>query len=110
MKNSRKYGNQDEGKHRPVCGYIPEDVPKSEGLLYGPPPIDWGIAHKPQPVVYGPPPAKSCTRTKILLAVGALLAGLIAWLVAGCLHVNQPTVYGPPPVDTTRTTSPVIYE
>lgn len=112
MKRCPNCGYVYRGKRCPVCGYVPKDIQKSEGVLYGPPPIDrernfkpqsplygpppipqpdvYGpppidcdIDPKPQPVIYGPPPAKRSSCSMILLAVGVLLAGLIAWLIAG---------------------------
>ena len=139
MKRCPNCGYVYRGKRCPVCGFIPENVPESREVLYGPPPIereedfkpqpplygpppipqpdvygpppiDCGIDPKPQPVIYGPPPAKKSSCSMILLAVVALLGGLIAWLVAGCSNANQPTVYGPPPVDTTQTAPPITNE
>lgn len=64
--------------------------------IYGPPP--------------GPPPRKKFSCSMVILVIGALFAGVIAWLFGGCSNYNQPTVYGPPPVDTTQTVSPVNNE
>lgn len=121
MKRCVRCGYVYRGKRCPVCGYVPENVPESREVLYGPPPIEreedfkpqpplYGPPPIPQPVIYGPPPAKKSSCSMILLAVVALLGGLIAWLVAGCSNANQPTVYGPPPVDTTQTAPPITNE
>lgn len=74
--------------------------------IYGPPPID--SYQKTQSTIYGPPPPKKGSCFMVSLIIGALIGGIITWLLGDCSNIiNQPTVYGPPPVDTTQTASPV---
>lgn len=94
------------------------DLKRSQQTIYGPPPIDC------RPFLYGPLPidCRACQKTQpspsgkkfscsvIVLVVGALLGGIIAWLLGDCSNFNQSTVYGPPPVDTTQTVVPIDNE
>lgn len=47
----------------------------------------------------------------VSLIIGALIGGIITWLLGDCSNIiNQPTVYGPPPIDSTQTVSPINNE
>lgn len=77
--------------------------------VYGPPPVD--SYQKPQPTIYGPPPQKNRSCFMVSLIIGALIGGIITWLLGDCSNfINQPTVYGPPPIDSTQTVSPINNE
>lgn len=79
--------------------------------VYGPPPIDLDSCQKLQPTIYGPPTRKTFSCFMLSLIIGALIGGIITWLLGYSSHIiNQPTVYGPPPVDTTQTLSPLNNE
>ena len=47
----------------------------------------------------------------VSLIIGALIGGIITWLLGDCSNIiNQPTVYGPPPIDSTQTVSQINNE
>ena len=56
------------------------------------------------PTLYGPPPRlkHSCS---VKVIVGALLGGIVAWLIGDCSNFSQSSLYGPPPIDTNQTVS-----
>lgn len=87
------------------------DFQKRRPTLYGPPLVERNPYQKPQSTIYDPPPRKTLSCFMVSLIVGALIGGIITWLLGYSSHIiNQPTVYGPPPVDTTQTLSPLNNE
>lgn len=72
--------------------------------VYGPPPIN-NRYMKPQPTVYGPPPTKKWRSCSVIVIIGVLIGGILAFLICRSVVNPAPTVYGPPPVDTTQTDS-----
>lgn len=98
----------------PICGAEKEklsDFQKRRPTLYGPPLVEMNPYQKPQSTIYGPPPRKTLSCFMVSLIIGALIGGIITWLLGdGSNRINQPTVYGPPPVDTTQTLSPLKNE
>ena len=79
-----------------------EEIP----CVYGPPPIQNNEKRWNYPVIYGPSPVKKFSYSLILFIIGAILGGIIVWLLGDCSNSNQSTVYGPPPIDTIKSVSP----
>lgn len=79
---------------------------KTHSTIYGPPPINYEPYQKPHPVIYGPSPVKKFSYSLILFIIGAILGGIIVWLLGDCSNSNQSTVYDPPPIDTIKSVSP----
>ena len=91
-----------------ACVYGPppieeEKIPKKQDDIYGSSPIK-DRYQRPMPTVYGPPTKKwrSCS---VIAVIGALIGGILAFLLGGQVVNPTPTVYGPPPVDTVHTDS-----
>ena len=113
-KNGCIYDEELYGGMYPLCSAEKEnssDFQRRKPTFYDTSPVEMNPYQKPHPTIYGPPPRKNCSCFMVLLIIGALIGGIITWLLGDCSNsINQPTVYGPPPVDSTQTLSPINNE